>query len=86
MLTAALESTADGILVVDDPGKIAKFNRKFVEMWHIPEEIIASRDDERAIQFVLDQLKDPEGFLRKVRELYATPEAATALVAGQARR
>ncbi|MDO8667422.1 MAG: PAS domain S-box protein, partial [Gemmatimonadales bacterium] len=61
LLTAALESTADGLLVVDAAGKIATFNRKFVEMWHIPEEIITSRDDERAIQFVLDQL--PRGLL-----------------------
>ncbi|MBI1722449.1 MAG: EAL domain-containing protein [Gemmatimonadetes bacterium] len=75
LLTATLESTADGILVVDNEGKIATFNRRFVEMWHIPEDIIASRDDNRAIAFVLDQLKDPEGFLRKVRELYATPDA-----------
>jgi diguanylate cyclase (GGDEF)-like protein/PAS domain S-box-containing protein len=72
---ATLDSTADGILVVNTEGRITSFNRKFVEMWRIPEEIIASRDDDRALGFVLDQLVDPEGFLRKVRELYATPEA-----------
>jgi diguanylate cyclase (GGDEF)-like protein/PAS domain S-box-containing protein len=72
---ATLESTADGILVVDREGKIVSFNRKFVEMWQIPESIISSRDDNQALEFVLKQLKDPEGFLKRVRDLYTQPEA-----------
>ncbi|MFI5213571.1 MAG: putative bifunctional diguanylate cyclase/phosphodiesterase, partial [Gemmatimonadales bacterium] len=75
LLSATLESTADGILVVDTNGKIATYNRRFVEMWRIPGDIVAAGDDDRALAFVLDQLKNPEGFLRKVRELYATPDA-----------
>jgi len=75
LLTATLESTADGILVVDNEGKTASFNQKFIDMWRIPDKIISSRDDDQALAFVLDQLIDPEGFLTKVRELYSRPEA-----------
>jgi PAS domain S-box-containing protein len=75
LLNATLESTADGILVVDRKGKIERFNRKFVQMWRIPESIIPSQDDNRALGFVLDQLKNPQGFLTKVRELYNHPAA-----------
>jgi len=75
LLSATIESTADGILVVNREGKIVSFNQKFIEMWHIPQQIIESRDDDQALSFVLDQLKDPEGFLNKVRQLYANPEA-----------
>jgi two-component system sensor histidine kinase/response regulator len=71
LLSATLESTADGILVVNMEGKMAVFNRKFVEMWHIPDEIVASRDNSQALEFVRDQLKEPEKSLAKVRELYA---------------
>jgi diguanylate cyclase (GGDEF)-like protein/PAS domain S-box-containing protein len=75
LLRATLESTADGILVVDNQGKIASFNRKFIEMWRIPEPIIASQDEKQALAFVRDQLKDPESFLKRVRELYSQPNA-----------
>ena len=75
LLSATFESTADGLLVVDTEGKIVRFNRKFVEMWRIPETIVASGDDNAALTFVLDQLVDPERFLKKVRELYSHPES-----------
>jgi len=75
LLNATLESTADGILVVDREGKIESFNQKFVQMWRIPNSIIMAHDDNQALAFVLDQLKDPEGFLAKVKELYTQSEA-----------
>ena len=75
LLRSTLESTADGILVVDEEGKIVSFNQKFLEMWHIPDSIIASRDDDEVIAFVLNQLEDPEEFLTQVRRLYSEPEA-----------
>ncbi|MFZ3138904.1 MAG: PAS-domain containing protein [Thermodesulfovibrionales bacterium] len=75
LLNATIESTADGILVVNRQGKIVSFNQKFMKIWHIPQQIVESRDDEQALSFVLDQLKNPDGFLNKVRELYANPEA-----------
>ena len=74
LLRATLESTADGILVVDRDGKIVSFNRKFIDMWQIPDSIIESRDDNKAVEFVLNQLKDPEAFLAKVKDLYIRPD------------
>ncbi len=44
-------------------------------MWHIPSYIVDSRDDSAALSFVLDQLQDPDGFIKKVQELYAQPDA-----------
>jgi len=75
LLHATLESTTDGILVVDKEGKISSFNKKFLKMWHIPESIMISRYDDQALTFVLDQLQNPEKFLAKVRELYNQPDA-----------
>jgi two-component system sensor histidine kinase/response regulator len=75
LLNATLESTADGILVVDRIGKTVLSNRRFAEMWQIPEDILSTRDDQQALDYVLEQLKNPEDFLLKVRELYDNPEA-----------
>ncbi len=77
LLVATLESTADGLLVVDLAGKIIQFNQRFAQLWQLPEEILASRDDERAIAFVLSQLVEPERFVGKVAELYQHPEATS---------
>jgi len=70
LIAATLESTADGILVVDRNGKITNYNMKFVELWGIPEPIIASGKDQELLAFVLEQLANPDGFLNKVIELY----------------
>lgn len=72
---ATLESTADGILVVNRQGRMVSANRKFKEMWGLPEEICASGDNDRVLAFVQDQLTDPEDFLAKIRELYSQPAA-----------
>src|SRR5688500_4049284 len=69
LLVAALEATADGILVVDNRGRIVTCNRKFIEMWRLPEEVIASGDQQLAIAHVLEHLRDPEGFVARVSEL-----------------
>jgi PAS domain S-box-containing protein len=75
LLNATLESTTDGILVVDLAGKIVNFNNRFCEMWHIPDGVMKTKDDEQALAFVLNQFNRPEEFLAKVKEPYAQPEA-----------
>jgi PAS domain S-box-containing protein len=75
LLRTTLESTADGILVVDRAGRVAMHNQIYVDLWRLPEDLVATRDDDRLLAHVTDQLKDPERFLAKVKELYAAPEA-----------
>ena len=75
LLNATIESTRDGILVVDLTGKIISFNKKFADIWHIPSHILDSLDDSAVLGFVSDQLQDPDGFIKKVQELYAQPDA-----------
>jgi len=75
LLSATLESTADGILVVSAEGRISSVNNKFLSMWGIPRELVDAGDDEAVIGSVMGQLVDPDAFVEKVTALYADPDA-----------
>jgi len=77
LLNATFESTADGILVVDLEGHIVSFNRKFAELWRIPDSILETKNALQTMTFVLEQLADPQGFMTKERDLYARPDASS---------
>jgi PAS domain S-box-containing protein len=73
---ATLRSMTDGLLVVDPAGGVLSFNQRFIELWRIPPIAAASGRDADLLNAVLHQLEDPPGFLRRVAELYADPEAS----------
>jgi PAS domain S-box-containing protein len=74
LLRSTLESTTDGILVIDRNGKVTDYNQNFLKMWHIPQSLAETKDDSKLLEYVLDQLTDAEAFLKKVNDLYSNPE------------
>ncbi len=72
LLSATLESTADGILAVDLQGKLVTHNQRFREMWGLPDNAMGSRD--ARVAFVMTQVKDPEAFEARVAAIYASAE------------
>lgn len=77
LLQATLESTSDGILVVDNAGGVTHINQQFLSLWRIPEEIIATHDDAKLLAFVVDQFADPAAFVAKINALYDQPDASS---------
>ncbi|MBD0342147.1 MAG: PAS domain-containing protein, partial [Microcoleus sp. Co-bin12] len=75
LLQATIESTADGILAVDGQGKIVTFNRKFAQMWQVPDFLLDLRDNDQILGFGINQLKYPEIFLNRAKELSDRPAA-----------
>ena len=75
LLQATIESTADGILAVDGQGKIVTFNRKFAQMWQVPDYLLDLRDNNQILGFGINQLKYPEIFLDRAKELSDRPAA-----------
>jgi diguanylate cyclase (GGDEF)-like protein/PAS domain S-box-containing protein len=73
LLNATLESTADGILVVDANRHITSINRQYLRMWHLDEDYLNLGDDHLLVAAVLDQVKDPDRFLARVEDLYRSP-------------
>ena len=69
LLSAILDSTADGILVVDNNHKILHTNPHFCSMWKLPPDCGASME-KTLLQNIKSQLLEPESFLSKVSSLY----------------
>jgi len=70
VLRVILNSTADGILVVNNSSQVIHTNTKFADMWRIPKYLVEKGDDKKLLDYVLSQLKDPESFISKVEQLY----------------
>jgi signal transduction histidine kinase/ActR/RegA family two-component response regulator len=77
-LHATLDSVVEGVLVVDRKGRVTDYNRQFLEMWRVPRELAELKDDAAMLQSVATQVKDPERFLKRVRDLYERPEESSA--------
>ena len=76
-LQAILESSVDGLLVVDNNGKVIKANRHFAELWRIPLSVLEGHNDKALLAFVLEQVADPEAFLKGVQALYESDKSLT---------
>ncbi|MCW8932480.1 MAG: response regulator, partial [Gammaproteobacteria bacterium] len=74
LLEAILESTDNGILVTGQYGQVIRSNSRFAELWDIPDEMIASGDEKKMLKHVMEQLLEPEKFIKGVEELHANSE------------
>lgn len=78
LIRAIHEVSPAGILVVNEDGDVVSINRRFAEVWQVSgpytssshhERIVAP--DEELLEQCLEKTRDPEGFRKRVRELYA---------------
>ena len=74
LLRATLESTADGIMMVNGKGQVVDWNQKFVEMWRIPSHMLESGTESIGFEYILQQLSNPEAVIADVKYLYENPE------------
>ncbi len=70
ILEAQIETSLDGILVVDSQGQRIITNQQLLNMWNVPAEIRNKKDDEALLQYVVGKTRNPEQFLDKVTHLY----------------
>ena len=77
ILEATFESSVDGILVIDNQGRIVKYNKKFAAISDLPESLLLNKDNKLIFQYILDNVKDSENFLSKVKKLMSNPETVS---------
>jgi len=75
---AIIEASLEGILVVDEKGIVVSHNRRFLEIWRIPDNLKQSGsaigiEDVSLLSAVIERLQDPDAFLARVQELYDNP-------------
>jgi diguanylate cyclase (GGDEF)-like protein/PAS domain S-box-containing protein len=68
-LQATLESTADGILVTDVNGRIRSFNRRFAQLWGLPEALLEARRDDAVQAWMRRVVVDPAVYERRLQTL-----------------
>ena len=79
LIRAIYEVSPDGILVVDEKNVIVSHNKRFLEVWRLPQgaygvsDTLSGTPDQPILAAVVDRVKDPAKFLNRVRELYDNP-------------
>jgi PAS domain S-box-containing protein len=73
-LRATLESTGNGILVIDWHGKIANMNRQFSSMWGISDDLLLEREEADVLEFITGLVVQPEAFRVRLQELVGNSE------------
>ncbi|HEY4925279.1 MAG TPA: EAL domain-containing protein [Roseiarcus sp.] len=74
LLTTQMETSPDGILVVDADARIISFNRRFADMWSVSLDLLEAKDDAPVLAAVMSAMKDPQAFVARVKYLYQHPE------------
>ncbi|MGE3465535.1 MAG: PAS domain S-box protein, partial [Pyrinomonadaceae bacterium] len=74
LLEAQLNSSIDGILIVDENGKQIIQNQRIVDIFKIPQHIADDRNDAEQVKWVTALMKEPEKFINRVLHLYANPQ------------
>jgi PAS domain-containing protein len=74
LLEAQINSTLDGILIVNLEGIKVLQNKRMVELWNIPPDIGDEEEHQRRRGWITSQIKNPRPFTEKVDYLYAHPD------------
>ncbi|ELS33826.1 MULTISPECIES: adenylate/guanylate cyclase domain-containing protein [Pseudanabaena] len=74
---ATFESIADGILAVDRIGHITSYNQQFVDMFALSQEVLSLPDYALRLEFLAEQMRDPQDFMQRSQEFYHHPEMET---------
>ncbi len=60
LMRATLESSADGVLVVNNDSQITDFNNKFIDMWHFPDSIIQNKKFDVMLEYITSIIDNPD--------------------------
>ena len=74
LLRATLEATGEGILVIDREGKIVNINRRFAQIWQIPDELLQQGDDLKILDFIASRVAAAPAYHARLEEIASNPD------------
>ena len=73
-MRATLESTGDGILVTDASGAVRNYNRRFIELWEVPADVVDSRDDNLLFAHMAKSVEETLAYQVQVDAIKQAPD------------
>jgi diguanylate cyclase (GGDEF)-like protein/PAS domain S-box-containing protein len=72
LCSAILESTAEGILVVNREGNITYYNQYFLKIWSLQEDLMKTQKGISIINTILGKISNPQSMISHLPRLYKT--------------
>ncbi|GAB3166960.1 PAS domain-containing protein [Telluribacter humicola] len=71
LFEAENEVTPDGVLIVDPQGNMVLHNRRFADIWNLPQDVTDNKDREAALRHALTMVADPAKFIASNEQMYS---------------
>ncbi len=78
VLRTTLETTSDGILVVNTEDRIIDFNNKYAQLWKLTPDLMQAMDTRQITRHMLGQVKDSNGLKQQLKAVRDKRLASTA--------
>lgn len=72
-LRAMLDSSEEGVLLIDSNSDVIQCNQRLMEMWDIPDALMRTRSSTKLFEFARDQLQDPDAFISYIERTRGSP-------------
>ncbi len=76
-LSATLEATTDGILLLDREGGIVNMNQRFSKLWGLSDELLLRHEDEAVFAFMEESVIDPDAYRNDLAAIQPNTDSET---------
>jgi len=76
-LSATIESTEDGILVVNASGEVSLYNKMFLHMWDIPDSLKMLKCEDNILQELAKKIINTDLFSEQIKKIKTKPDLET---------
>ncbi len=71
LLEAQLDSVTEGILIIDDQNIRILINKRFIDLFNVPNHILEDKEDSKLLRYITGLTKDPMSFIERINYLYS---------------